>query len=80
GGVPPAARALVRGLLCAREARLGRGGARDFRGLRFFAGLRWERLRQTPPPFGPATTPATATDPATDPDPADTSNFDLLDD
>ncbi|XP_040977808.1 myotonin-protein kinase [Aquila chrysaetos chrysaetos] len=62
--VPAAARALVRGLLCAREARLGRGGARDFRRLPLFAGLRWAA---PPPPFAPAGA-------------ADTSNFDVLDD
>ncbi|NXX23990.1 DMPK kinase, partial [Podargus strigoides] len=68
-GVPEAARALVRGLLCAREARLGRGGARDFRRLPLFAGLRWGSLRRSAPPFAPAATGA-----------ADTSNFDVLDD
>ncbi|XP_033929381.1 myotonin-protein kinase-like, partial [Melopsittacus undulatus] len=34
-----AARALVRSLLCSRERRLGRGGARDFRRAPLFAGL-----------------------------------------
>ncbi|XP_071656912.1 myotonin-protein kinase isoform X2 [Patagioenas fasciata] len=67
--VPAAARELVRGLLCAREARLGRGGARDFRRLPLFAGLRWARLRRSAPPFAPAAAGA-----------ADTSNFDVLDD
>ncbi|NWZ59817.1 DMPK kinase, partial [Haliaeetus albicilla] len=67
--VPAAARELVRGLLCAREARLGRGGARDFRGLQLFAGLRWSALRRAAPPFAPAAAGA-----------ADTSNFDVLDD
>ncbi|KAM9588980.1 myotonin-protein kinase-like [Morphnus guianensis] len=67
--VPVAARALVRGLLCAREARLGRGGARDFRRLPLFAGLRWAALRRAAPPFAPAAAGA-----------ADTSNFDVLDD
>ncbi|XP_072704838.1 myotonin-protein kinase [Ciconia boyciana] len=55
-------------LLCAREARLGRGGARDFRRLPLFAGLRWAALRRAAP-FAPAAAGA-----------ADTSNFDVLDD
>ncbi|XP_063174604.1 myotonin-protein kinase [Chroicocephalus ridibundus] len=67
--VPAPARALVRGLLCAREERLGRGGARDFRRLPLFAGLRWAALRRSAPPFAPAAAGA-----------ADTSNFDVLDD
>ncbi|XP_074713481.1 myotonin-protein kinase [Strix uralensis] len=67
--VPAAARALVRGLLCAREARLGRGGARDFRALPLFAGLRWAALRRARAPFAPSAGGA-----------ADTSNFDVLDD
>ncbi|NXX51887.1 DMPK kinase, partial [Tricholaema leucomelas] len=67
--VPAAARELVRGLLCAREGRLGRGGARDFRRVRLFRGLRWERLRRYLPPFSPTVDGA-----------ADTSNFDVLDD
>ncbi|XP_066840700.1 myotonin-protein kinase [Anser cygnoides] len=67
--VPAEARALLGGLLCAREARLGRGGARDFRALPLFAGLRWARLRRAAPPFAPAAAGA-----------ADTSNFDVLDD
>ncbi|NWU73854.1 DMPK kinase, partial [Pterocles burchelli] len=54
GRVPAAARELVGGLLCAREARLGRGGARDFRRLRLFSGLRWSALRRARPPFAPA--------------------------
>ncbi|XP_066065127.1 LOW QUALITY PROTEIN: myotonin-protein kinase [Chamaea fasciata] len=67
--VPAAARALVRGLLCAPGARLGRGGARDFRGLALFAGLRWGALRRSRAPFAPSAHGA-----------ADTSNFDVLDD
>ncbi|XP_064258218.1 myotonin-protein kinase [Passer domesticus] len=67
--VPAAARALVRGLLCAPGARLGRGGARDFRALPLFAGLRWRALRRCPAPFAPSAAGA-----------ADTSNFDVLDD
>ncbi|NXT30398.1 DMPK kinase, partial [Syrrhaptes paradoxus] len=69
GRVPAEARELVRGLLCARETRLGRGGARDFRPLRLFQGLRWAALRRARPPFAPAHAGA-----------ADTSNFDVLDD
>ncbi|KAM3656366.1 myotonin-protein kinase [Ammospiza maritima maritima] len=67
--VPAAARALVRGLLCAPGARLGRGGARDFRALPLFAGTRWRALRRCPAPFAPSAAGA-----------ADTSNFDVLDD
>ncbi|NXX87406.1 DMPK kinase, partial [Urocolius indicus] len=63
-------RALVRGLLCAREGRLGRGGARDFWPLPLFAGLRWNRLRRSRPPFAPSAAAGAA----------DTSNFDVLDD
>ncbi|NWW29187.1 MRCKG kinase, partial [Falcunculus frontatus] len=68
-GVPAAARALVRGLLCAPGARLGRGGARDFRALPLFAGLRWAELRRSRAPFAPSARGN-----------ADTSNFDVLDD
>ncbi|RLV62754.1 hypothetical protein DV515_00018977, partial [Chloebia gouldiae] len=67
--VPAEARALLRGLLCAPGARLGRGGARDFRALPLFAGLRWRALRRCPAPFAPSAAGA-----------ADTSNFDVLDD
>ncbi|NWR40798.1 DMPK kinase, partial [Tachuris rubrigastra] len=67
--VPPAALPLLRGLLCAPGTRLGRGGARDFRALPLFEGLRWKRLRRAHPPFAPAAAGA-----------ADTSNFDVLDD
>ncbi|XP_059574992.1 myotonin-protein kinase, partial [Alligator mississippiensis] len=66
--VPEAARALMRGLLCGREARLGRGGAPDFRPLGLFAGLDWDGLRGSTPPFAPGCGAAT-----------DTSNFDVLD-
>ncbi|XP_072776988.1 myotonin-protein kinase [Taeniopygia guttata] len=68
--VPAAARALLRGLLCAPGARLGRGGARDFRALPLFAGLRWRALRRCPAPFAPSAAAGAA----------DTSNFDVLDD
>lgn len=66
--MPEAARALMRGLLCGREARLGRGGAPDFRPLGLFAGLDWDGLRGSTPPFAPGCGAAT-----------DTSNFDVLD-
>ncbi|NWR82209.1 DMPK kinase, partial [Centropus unirufus] len=66
--VPPAARELVLALLCARERRLGRGGARDFRQVALFAGLRWGALRRSRPPFAPSAAGA-----------ADTGNFDVLD-
>ncbi|NXI06489.1 DMPK kinase, partial [Pachycephala philippinensis] len=56
------------GLLCAPGARLGRGGARDFRALPLFAGLRWAALRRCRAPFAPSARGN-----------ADTSNFDVLD-
>ncbi|XP_039366968.1 myotonin-protein kinase isoform X2 [Mauremys reevesii] len=67
--VPDDARALIRGLLCPRETRLGRNGVRDFREHPFFAGVDWEGLRTLTPPFAPEFANAT-----------DTSNFDVLDD
>ncbi|NWV60987.1 MRCKG kinase, partial [Malurus elegans] len=66
--VPPCARRFLRGLLCEAGARLGRGGARDFRGLELFAGIRWGALRRAPAPFLPRARGA-----------ADTANFDVID-
>uniref|UniRef100_K7E7R6 non-specific serine/threonine protein kinase n=1 Tax=Ornithorhynchus anatinus TaxID=9258 RepID=K7E7R6_ORNAN len=68
-GVPAEARDLIERLLCPREARLGRRGALDFRAHPFFAGLDWEGLRASAPPFVPDCA-----------HPTDTSNFDLVDD
>ncbi|XP_038623121.1 myotonin-protein kinase isoform X2 [Tachyglossus aculeatus] len=68
-GVPAEARDLIERLLCPREARLGRRGARDFRAHPFFAGLDWEGLRASAPPFVPDFA-----------HPTDTCNFDLVDD
>ncbi|XP_026517862.1 myotonin-protein kinase-like, partial [Terrapene carolina triunguis] len=51
--VPDDARALIQGLLCPRETRLGRNGVRDFREHPFFAGVDWEGLRAFTPPFAP---------------------------
>ncbi|KAM9113022.1 myotonin-protein kinase isoform 4-T4 [Pangshura tecta] len=67
--VPDDARALIQGLLCPRETRLGRNGVRDFREHPFFAGVDWEGLRAFTPPFAPEFANAT-----------DTSNFDVVDD
>ncbi|XP_027701860.1 myotonin-protein kinase-like isoform X1 [Vombatus ursinus] len=68
-GVPQEARDLIQQLLCPREVRLGRSGARDFRGHPFFQGLDWEGIRDSSPPFVPDFSGAT-----------DTCNFDLVDD
>ncbi|XP_050784038.1 myotonin-protein kinase isoform X4 [Gopherus flavomarginatus] len=67
--VPDDARALIEGLLCPRETRLGRNGVRDFREHPFFAGVDWEGLQAFTPPFAPEFANAT-----------DTSNFDVVDD
>ncbi|TFJ98001.1 leucine-rich repeat-containing protein 4B [Platysternon megacephalum] len=67
--VPDDARALIQGLLCPRETRLGRNGVRDFREHPFFAGVDWEGLWAFTPPFAPEFANAT-----------DTSNFDVVDD
>ncbi|XP_077174545.1 myotonin-protein kinase isoform X3 [Paroedura picta] len=67
--VLPEARALIEGLVCVREARLGRNGIRDFQEHPFFAGVGWEGLRSCTPPFVPEFANAT-----------DTCNFDVVDD
>uniref|UniRef100_A0A8C8VIX4 non-specific serine/threonine protein kinase n=1 Tax=Pelusios castaneus TaxID=367368 RepID=A0A8C8VIX4_9SAUR len=67
--VPEEARALIQGLICPRETRLGRNGVQDFREHPFFAGVDWEGLHTCTPPFAPEFTNAT-----------DTSNFDVVDD
>ncbi|XP_060752212.1 myotonin-protein kinase isoform X3 [Tachysurus vachellii] len=63
------ARALITGLLCDRNERLGRNGSADFRSHPFFSGLEWSVLHQLPAPYRPEVSNAT-----------DTSNFDVLDD
>lgn len=63
------ARALITGLLCDRNERLGANGSADFRSHTFFSGLEWSALHQMPAPYQPEVVNAT-----------DTSNFDVLDD
>lgn len=63
------ARALITGLLCDRNERLGANGSADFRSHPFFSGLEWSVLHQLPAPYQPEVANAT-----------DTSNFDVLDD
>nr|XP_056703008.1 myotonin-protein kinase [Euleptes europaea] len=67
--VPPEARALIEGLICPREVRLGKNGIRDFQEHPFFVGVDWENLRNCTPPFVPEFANAT-----------DTCNFDVVDD
>ncbi|MCJ8742572.1 hypothetical protein PDJAM_G00083570 [Pangasius djambal] len=63
------ARALITGLLCDRNERLGANGSADFRSHPFFNGLEWSALHKLPAPYQPEVSNAT-----------DTSNFDVLDD
>ncbi|XP_025070708.1 serine/threonine-protein kinase MRCK gamma [Alligator sinensis] len=63
------AKALIRGLLCREELRLGRGGLGDFQEHPFFRGVAWARLRDSPAPYVPPVA-----------GPGDTSNFDVDDD
>ncbi|XP_060113498.1 myotonin-protein kinase isoform X2 [Heteronotia binoei] len=67
--VPQEAQALIEGLICPREGRLGQNGIRDFQEHPFFAGVDWENLRGYTPPFVPEFANAT-----------DTCNFDVVDD
>ncbi|KAJ6663738.1 hypothetical protein lerEdw1_009817 [Lerista edwardsae] len=67
--VPAEAQALIEGLISPRETRLGRNGVRDFHEHPFFAGVDWEGLRGSDPPFVPEFANAT-----------DTCNFDVVDD
>nr|XP_020642966.1 myotonin-protein kinase isoform X2 [Pogona vitticeps] len=67
--VPPEAQALIEGLICPRETRLGRHGVWDFQQHPFFAGVDWENLRDCVPAFVPEFANAT-----------DTCNFDVVDD
>ncbi|XP_067317602.1 myotonin-protein kinase-like isoform X1 [Anolis sagrei] len=67
--VPAEALALIAGLVCPRETRLGRQGLRDFQEHPFFLGLAWEALRSCVPPFAPEFA-----------NPTDTCNFDVVDD
>ncbi|KYO34461.1 serine/threonine-protein kinase MRCK alpha-like [Alligator mississippiensis] len=63
------AKALIRGLLCHEELRLGRGGLGDFQEHPFFRGVAWAGLRDSPAPYVPPVA-----------GPGDTSNFDVDDD
>ncbi|XP_025028620.1 myotonin-protein kinase isoform X5 [Python bivittatus] len=67
--IPPEAQALIEGLICPRETRLGRNGVRDFQEHPFFIGIDWEGLRDCTPSFVPEFANAT-----------DTCNFDVVDD
>lgn len=67
--VPAEAQALIEGLISPRETRLGRNGVRDFHEHPFFAGVDWDGLRSSGPPFVPEFANAT-----------DTCNFDVVDD
>ncbi|XP_028597947.2 myotonin-protein kinase isoform X2 [Podarcis muralis] len=67
--VPPEALALIEGLICPREMRLGRNGVRDFQEHPFFVGVDWDSLRDCVPSFVPEFANAT-----------DTCNFDVVDD
>ncbi|XP_067085282.1 myotonin-protein kinase isoform X2 [Osmerus mordax] len=67
--VSEVARSFISGLICEREARLGRQGPGDFWDHPFFRGLDWGSLPQLPAPFQPEVS-----------NPTDTSNFDVLDD
>ncbi|KAM6907586.1 myotonin-protein kinase [Xenentodon cancila] len=59
----------ITGLICDRETRLGRKGLSDFWTHQFFSGIEWGSLHNLPAPFLPEVS-----------DPADTSNFDIVDD
>ncbi|KAM3829924.1 myotonin-protein kinase isoform 3-T3 [Vipera latastei] len=67
--IPPEAQALIEGLICSRETRLGRNGVQDFKELPFFIGINWQGLRDCTPSFVPEFANAT-----------DTCNFDVVDD
>ncbi|XP_061453037.1 myotonin-protein kinase isoform X2 [Rhineura floridana] len=67
--VPQEALALIEGLICPREMRLGQNGVRDFQEHLFFAGMDWDTLRDCMPSFVPEFANAT-----------DTCNFDVVDD
>ena len=56
-------------LICEPGARLGRNGVDDFKSHPFFAGIDWDNIRQTKPPYIPEYS-----------SPTDTRNFELLDD
>ncbi|XP_031747405.1 myotonin-protein kinase isoform X4 [Xenopus tropicalis] len=59
----------ISSLICDRETRLGRGGLQDFQMHPLFAGIEWERLMDSIPPYVPESEGAT-----------DTSNFDMVED
>uniref|UniRef100_H3AX07 non-specific serine/threonine protein kinase n=1 Tax=Latimeria chalumnae TaxID=7897 RepID=H3AX07_LATCH len=68
-GVSEEVQDLIRSLISSPEQRLGQKGIEDFKKHPFFAGIRWEELRECKPPFTPEVAYAT-----------DTSNFDVVDD
>ena len=59
---------LIRQLCCDAKSRLGRGGIDDFKAHPYFAGLDWDSIGYSRPPFTPTVQ-----------SPTDTSNFDQLD-
>ncbi|XP_063287793.1 myotonin-protein kinase isoform X3 [Pelobates fuscus] len=67
--VPQEALNFISSLICQRDTRLGRGGLQEFQNHPLFAGLDWEGLQDSSPPYIPESDGAT-----------DTSNFDVVED